>query len=99
MINSPEAGEEILVNEKLDVLDSKRNPDFDKDDGIDNLDIADGLKEVLRTNKLTLDTLVTISPSELADILGIDEYVSKIVYESAKKKLSLDSNDLVYAQG
>jgi hypothetical protein len=81
------------------MLDSKRNPDFGKYDSIDNLDIADGLKELLRTNKLTLHTLVTISPSELADILGIDGYVAKIVCESAKKKISFDSNDLVYDQG
>jgi hypothetical protein len=67
--------------------------DFDKD-CIDILDIADGLKEVLKRNKLTLDTLLTISSSELTEILGIDGHIAKIICESAKKKVS--SNGLVY---
>lgn len=69
------------------------SPDFNKDDSIEVLDIADGLKGLLRENKLTLDTLVQFDPSKLADILGIDGYVAKIIFESAKDKASL-----VYAQ-
>jgi hypothetical protein len=37
------------------------SPDFNKDDSIEVLDIADGLKELLRENKLTLDTLVQLT--------------------------------------
>jgi hypothetical protein len=39
------------------------------------------------------DRLVQLTLSELADILGIDGYVAKIILESAKGKASL-----VYAQ-
>lgn len=68
------------------------SPDFNKDDSIEVLDIADGLKGLLRENKLTLDTLVQFDPSKLADILGIDGYVAKIIFESE------DKASLVYAQ-
>jgi hypothetical protein len=88
---SPEAGEKVLTYGRLDL--TANLVDFNKDDSIDVLDIADGLKELLRENKLTLDRLVQLTPSELADILGIDRYVSKIILESAKGKASL-----VYAQ-
>jgi dihydroorotase-like cyclic amidohydrolase len=77
----------------LNIFDSKQHPGFDRGDGIDILDIAVGLKELVRKNKLTLDRLVQLTPSQLADILGIDGYVAKIILESAKGKASL-----VYAQ-
>ena len=52
--------------EKSDLVDEQLNPAYDTD-GIDLLDIADGLKDLLRTNKLTLDTLLTLYTSKLAD--------------------------------
>jgi hypothetical protein len=85
----PEAGEKVLTHGRPNRLDGKSSPDFNKDDSIDVLDIADGLKELLRENKLTLDRLVQLTPSQLADILGIDGYVAKIIFESAKGKASL----------
>jgi hypothetical protein len=88
----PEAGEKVLTHGSLNSLDGKLSRDY-KNDSIDVLDIADGLKELLRENKLTLDRLVQLTPSQLADILGIDGYVAKIIFESAKGKTSL-----VYAQ-
>lgn len=83
----------MLTHGSLNSLDGKLSPDFNKDDSIDVLDIADGLKELLRENKLMFDRLVQLTPSQLADILGIDGYVAKIILESAKGKASL-----VYAQ-
>jgi hypothetical protein len=38
---------------------------------------------------MTLDALIQLSQSQLADILGIDGYVAKIICESAKSKASL----------
>ena len=70
--------------EKSDLFDEQQNPAYDTD-GIDLLDIADGLKDLLRTNKLTLDTLLMLSTSKLADLLHIDIYVAKIICDSAKK--------------
>lgn len=69
---------------KSDLFDEQLNPAYDTD-GIDLLDIADGLKDLLRTNRLTLDALLMLSTSKLADLLHIDIYVAKIICDSAKK--------------
>jgi hypothetical protein len=95
---SPEAGEKVQINGRLNRQDGKLSADSYKDDGINVLNIADGLKELLRSNKLMLDTLVSLAPSELADIVGIDGYVAKIICDCAKN-ISFDSNDLVFSQG
>lgn len=76
--------EDIILDGNSDLSDGQQNLGFDND-GIDLLDIADGLKELLRKNRFTLDKLLTTSSSELTDVLGIDMYVSKIICESAKE--------------
>jgi hypothetical protein len=54
-------------------------------DTINQLDIADGLKELLINNGFTIRLLLKTSTSELAKILGIDEYIAKLVLDAAKK--------------
>ena len=48
-------------------------------DTINQLDIADGLKELLINNGFTIRLLLKTSTSELAKILGIDEYIAKSI--------------------
>jgi hypothetical protein len=84
LLNIQTEKEDIVLAGKVDLSDVQQNPDFDNN-GIDLLDIADGLKELLRKNKFTLDKLLTMSSSELTDVLGIDVYVFQIICESAKK--------------
>jgi hypothetical protein len=50
-----------------------------------SLDIANGLKELLIKYEFTLELLSTIPPSELAKILGIDEYIAKVICTFARK--------------
>lgn len=71
MLNIPTTENILSVKES----EGLQKPDCDND-GIDVLDIADGLKELLRRKKLTLHSLIQLSQSQLADILGIDEYVA-----------------------
>lgn len=54
-------------------------------DIINQLDLADGLKELLIGNGFTLKSLLNMSTSELAEILAIDDYVAKLVSDAAKK--------------
>jgi hypothetical protein len=54
-------------------------------DIINQLDIADGLKELLISNGFTLRSLLKTSTSELAKILGIDQYIAKVIHDAAKK--------------
>jgi hypothetical protein len=56
-------------------------------DLINQLDIADGLKELLRNSSFTPKSLLNASVSDLAKILGIDEYVAKLVSDAVNKAI------------
>ena len=48
----------------------------------DQLDLAEGLKELLLVYGFTLELLQRTSSNDLAQILGIDEYVARIIIHS-----------------
>jgi hypothetical protein len=56
-------------------------------DLINQLDIADGLKELLIGSVFTLRSLLNASTSDFAKILGIDEYVAKLVSDAVNKAI------------
>ncbi|MGB6674849.1 MAG: hypothetical protein WBE34_20670 [Candidatus Nitrosopolaris sp.] len=58
-------------------------------DVINQLDIADGLKELPISNGFTLRLLLKTSTSQLAKSLGIDEYVAKFVHDTNHTKFSI----------
>ena len=64
------------IKEKLEVTDL-----------INQLDIADGLKELLLSSSLTLKSLPSASVSDLAKTLGIDEHVAKLVSDAVNKAI------------
>ena len=49
----------------------------------DQLDIAEGLKELLIAHGFTLKLLQSTSLNDLAQTLGIDKYLAKIIIHSA----------------
>jgi hypothetical protein len=57
-------------------------------DLIDQLEIADGLKQLLLSKDFTLKSLLSASSSDLAKILGIDEYVAKILSSAIKQSMA-----------
>jgi hypothetical protein len=57
-------------------------------DLINKLDVADGLKDLLINKGLTLKLLLNTTASDLAKVLGIDEYIAKIVSDAIKKSLN-----------
>ena len=60
---------------------------IEKNIKINQLDIADGLKELLINHGFTLELLQNISSTAgLAETLCIDKYVAKIIIDAAKKK-------------
>ena len=65
-----------VIEEKLAVTDL-----------INQLDIADGLKELLLSSSFTPKSLLIASVSDLAKILGIDEYVAKLVSDAINKAI------------
>ena len=46
------------------------------------LDIAEGLKELLLAYGFRLELLESMSSNDLAEILGIDEYIARIIIQS-----------------
>jgi hypothetical protein len=54
-------------------------------DLINQLDIADGLKELLISKSFTLKLLLDTPVSGLAKILCIDNYVASIIHNAVKK--------------
>ena len=64
------------IRERLEVTDL-----------INQLDIADGLKELLLNSGFTLKSLLNASVSDLAKTLGIDEHVAKLVSDAVNKAI------------
>jgi hypothetical protein len=54
-------------------------------DLINRMEIADGLKELLISSGFTVKSLLNTSASDFAKILGIDEYVAKLLTDAINK--------------
>jgi hypothetical protein len=52
---------------------------------INSLEIAVGLKELLTKYNFTLNELLSIPSTELAEFLGIDRYIAQIIGSAATK--------------
>ena len=51
-------------------------------DAVDQLDIADGLKELLLAYGFRIELLKSMSSNDLAELLGIDKYIARIIINS-----------------
>ena len=56
-------------------------------DLINRMEIADGLKELLISSGFTVKSLLDTSASDFAKILGIDEYVAKLLADAINKAI------------
>ena len=55
---------------------------------INRLKIADGLKQLLLGKDFTFKSLLDVSALDLAEILGIDEYIAKIIIRAIKEAVA-----------
>ena len=53
--------------------------------GIQLLEIASGLKELLLSAGFTVESIIAEGPDAISRELGIEPYVAKIIYDEAKK--------------
>ena len=53
---------------------------------IDHITIPIGLKDVLTKAGFTIESILNNKPSKIAQDLGIDEYVGKIIFDETKRK-------------
>ena len=56
-----------------------------KDERLEYLDIPNGLVELLQINDFTIEMILEYGPSQIAEKLGIDDYVAQIIFNEAKK--------------
>jgi len=56
-------------------------------DLINQMQIADGLKELLISTGFTVKSLLSTSASDFAKILGIDEYVGQLLSDAVNKAI------------
>jgi hypothetical protein len=66
-----------------------------KDHRLDLLDIPKGLIEVLQNSGFTAEKILDSEPSEIAEKLGIDPYIGKIIFMEAEKAIRKINGDLL----
>jgi hypothetical protein len=76
----PDSFENTLT--RSEILEYSGNDD-DNTNIINHLDIAQGLKDILLIHGFNLDSLLIMRSYDLAEMLGIDEYVAKIIISAA----------------
>ena len=59
-----------------------------KDERLEHLDIPKGLIELLQINNFTIERILEYGPSKIAEILGTDDYVAKIIFSETTKNTS-----------
>jgi hypothetical protein len=64
---------------------NKKIHNYSDNIAINSLEIADGLKELLTNYHFTLNELLSIPSTELAEFLGIDRYSAQIIGSAAMK--------------
>ena len=71
---------------KINYFTESNNDNINSHDmSINSLEIADGLKELLIKYGFTLEELLTMPTSDLAEFRGIDLYIAKIICTAARK--------------
>jgi hypothetical protein len=53
-------------------------------DGIQDLDIAEGLKQLLNDAKFTLESILDLGYRDVSELLHVDLYVGKLIVEAAQ---------------
>ena len=53
-------------------------------DGVQELDIADGLKQLLTDADFTIESIIDVGYREVSETLHIDPYVGKLIVEAAQ---------------
>ena len=55
---------------------------------IQTLELADGIRERLVIAGYTLQSILKSNPSEISEVLGVDQYVAKLIIDAAKQAAS-----------
>jgi hypothetical protein len=66
-----------------------------KDQRLDFIEISKGLIEVLQNNGFTVEKILESEPSDIAEKLGVDPYIGKIIFQETSKAISKINSDLL----
>jgi N-acetylglucosamine-6-phosphate deacetylase len=92
--NTVSSSRSLLYNQgskKINENNSNRNIyNYPDSSAFNSLDIADGLKELLNKYGFTLNELLNMPSSELAEFIGIDKYVAQIIGSAATRLSNID---------
>jgi hypothetical protein len=67
-----------IIKKKIDVENQMI------DERIEKVNIPKGLVESLNNARFTIEIILNSRPSDIAQILGIDDYVAQIIYQETK---------------
>jgi hypothetical protein len=59
-----------------------------KDERLEHLDIPKGLIELLHINGFTIERILEYGPSQIAEILGTEDYIVQIIFSETIKNTS-----------
>lgn len=68
-----------------------------RDHRLDIVDIPKGLIEVLQNAGFTVEKILDGEPSEIAEKLGIDPYIGKMIFKETEKAIAKINHDLLLA--
>lgn len=74
---------ETLAEQKISLENRKIITTLDKQ--LQNANIPNGLVDLLNNAGFTIDIILNSHPSDIAQKLGIDDYVAQIIYQEIKK--------------
>ena len=59
-----------------------------KDERLEYIDIPKGLIKLSQINGFTVERILEYGPSQIAEILGIDDYIAQIIFSETTKNTS-----------
>jgi hypothetical protein len=73
-----------MENIKLKAFLKQANVGNPKDERLEYLRIPKGLIELLNNAGITIEMILNSKPADIAEVLGIDDYVANIIYQETK---------------
>jgi response regulator RpfG family c-di-GMP phosphodiesterase len=84
-IQKPVSANNLTATIKKHIKNETKN-ELDKDI-IDELDIPAGLKELLVSHRFTIEQLLNMKSSDMADTLGIDQDAARLIIHSVSQEV------------
>ena len=85
-MEKPISAEKFITAVKK-LITNEPNDESDKEINVDKLDIPAGLKELLANHGFTLEQLLNMKSSDIADTLGIDHDAARLIVTAVRRQI------------